>query len=141
MNNQTYTIYNSLVKLAAGGAGAQVNTKQPPSYPPMDNTALAQWNPISRTNAIRNELSTAPRFATFAPSAMVPGPGTSMQAPTPKPPVYSTINPATGGTRLLVKGDRPIGPALYSNQIKGDLPITPYSSGKINIDTMRAAEQ
>lgn len=50
-------------------------------------------------------------------------------------------NPATGGTRLTVKGGQPIGPSLYSNQIKGDLPITPYSSGKINIDTMRAASQ
>lgn len=51
------------------------------------------------------------------------------------------INPVTGGTRLMLRGGQPLGPSLYSNQITGDLPITPYSSGRINIDNMRTARQ
>jgi hypothetical protein len=122
--------YNCLVKLAAGGAMSNI---QPQLYP-LDDTAKR----AALEQAATARLNTAPRFAPFATSAMAPR--TSVQAHTPKPPVYPTINPATGGYRVMHRG-QPIGPALPGNPNykfrKDPLPITPYSSGQINLESLQ----
>lgn len=59
------------------------------------------------------------------------------RAPKPQP----AVNPATGGTRIMYKG-HPVGPLRVNHRLrKGPLPITPYSSGKINIKTTQQAKQ
>ena len=60
---------------------------------------------------------------------------------TQEPKTQPAINPVTGGTRIMYKG-RPIGPVSSDHSFRqGPLPITPYSSGKISIDTMQQARQ
>lgn len=52
-----------------------------------------------------------------------------------------SVNPATGGGRMMY-GDVPIGAVKPSRRItEGTLPITPYSSGKISIDNMGSARR
>lgn len=68
--------------------------------------------------------------------------GTAMQALTPKPKTYPAVNPATGGTRVSYKGSRPIGPVETDHAVrKGPLPITPYSSGQIGINSIQQADR
>lgn len=68
--------------------------------------------------------------------------GATMQAPTQEPKTYPVVNPATGGARISYKTGRPIGPVEVDSDIrKGPLPITPYSSGKIGIDSMAEARK
>jgi hypothetical protein len=63
--------------------------------------------------------------------------GTAIQALTPKPKTYPAVNPATGGTRVMYK-EQPIGPVPNDHSIRrGALPLTPYSSGRIDVNSIR----
>lgn len=112
--------YNCLVKLAAGGVSAAVAAGVKHVLP----TVAQPMTPLRYTG----------------PTNM--SPGTSMQAPNPKPQVYPAINPATGGYRVSYKSGRPIGPVADDHSIRRDpLPIVPYSSGKIVPNSIQQARR
>lgn len=130
MNNHTYTIYNSLVKRAARAATSFI-----------EKIISDIRNGTDTTTGI--DIGTVGNGLTSIGAGTVgkPRAGTTIQAPTYEPKAYPAVNPATGGTRLMNKG-YPVGPAESDHIIrKGDLPITPYSSGKINIGSLQQARQ
>ena len=143
MNNHTYTIYNSLVKRAGfispsiGNPGTAVNI--PGNYA----VGTQGWR-----NEMLQRLKDSGAIMDKTPKPSLPLPSdyiwagkglydntsTAIGELTQPAPV---VNPTTGGTRIMYKGG-PVGPNTLDDE---PLPITPYSSGKINIQSLQQARR
>lgn len=111
------TNYNSLVKLAADPI--------PQEIPQNMLRDLKAVPPIPQNYLQPRRPATQPQY----------------KIPESKPKTYPVVNPATGGTRVMYKG-KPIGPVVEGHSIRqGSLPITPYSSGQIDIGSIQQANR
>lgn len=98
-------------------------------------STLSRYNPARRLSRAISGVNAGTAGATMPTATAAP-----VNA-TPSSLNNQSVNPATGGTRIMYKG-QPIGPVESNHKMrKGLLPITPYSSGKININSMQQAAQ